>query len=199
MGELPKVIALGSSTSYVCVHYKVRYSNQHLYAATNLKQATTYLENNNKGQSHRQHGPELFGQLVGSVRPRRLSVVLIPSYRKTFKCVASSNSTFKHGHDCGVSPADLHRVAQVELVQGFTALLEVAHVEEGQRVVNEAMHGALLAVLVLVDHPWDEVRGEGDDKSLIKKRRMKREEGSGVMTKTELMVSKGLSPCCHLC
>lgn len=56
-------------------------------------------------------------------------------------------------------------------------------------MVNEAMHGALLTVLVLVDHPWDEVRGEGDDKSLIKKRRQEREEGSGFMTTTELMVA----------
>lgn len=61
---------------------------------------TSYLENNNKGQSHRQHGPELLGQLVGSVGPRRLSVVLIPSYKKTFKFAPSSNSTFKHVHDC---------------------------------------------------------------------------------------------------
>lgn len=144
---------------------------------------TSYLENNNKGQSHRQHGPELFGQLVGGVGPRRLSVVLVPSREKTFKLAPSG--TFKLLHGGGASPADLHGVAQVELVQGFTALLEVADIEEGQRVVHEAVHGALLAVPVLVDHPWDEVRGEGDDKSL---RTQRREEGSGFMARTQVMV-----------
>lgn len=72
-----------------------------------------------------------------------------------------------------VSPADLHRVAQVQLVQGFSAFLEAADIEEGQRVVNKAMHGAVRTVLVLVDHARDEIRGEGDDESLLKKRRGK--------------------------
>lgn len=71
------------------------------------------------------------------------------------------------------SPADVHRVAQVQLVQGFPAPLEVAGVEGGQRVVDKAVHGAVRTVLVLVDHPRDEVRGEGDDESLFKKRRRK--------------------------
>lgn len=65
------------------------------------------------------------------------------------------------------SPAHLHGVAEVLRVHGLFALLEVADVEVGQRVVDEAVHGAVRAVHVLVHHPGDEVRGEGDDKRLV--------------------------------
>lgn len=44
--------------------------------------------------------------------------------------------------------------------------LEVADIEVRQSVIDEAVHGAIRAVHVLVDQPWDEVRGEGDDKGL---------------------------------
>lgn len=56
------------------------------------------------------------------------------------------------------------------LVLGFPAVLEEADVKEGQRVVDEAVHGAVGAVLVLVDHPRDEVGGEGDDEGLLTER-----------------------------
>lgn len=61
----------------------------------------------------------------------------------------------------------------MQLVHRFRSVLDAADVEEGQRVVNKPVHGAIRTVLVLVDHPWDEVRGEGDDESLLKKRRRK--------------------------
>lgn len=68
-------------------------------------------------------------------------------------------------HD-GASPADLHLVAQVHGLQGGRARLEVADVEVGQRVIDEAVHGAVRAVHVLVDQPRDEVRRKGDDEGL---------------------------------
>lgn len=37
-------------------------------------------------------------------------------------------------------------------------------------MVDEAVHGAVRAVLVLVDHPRDEVGGEGDDEGLLTER-----------------------------
>lgn len=51
-------------------------------------------------------------------------------------------------------------------LDGVCARLEVADVEVRQSVVDEAVHGAVHAVHVLVDQPRDEVRGEGDDKGL---------------------------------
>lgn len=80
------------------------------------------------------------------------------------------NFASEHVYVGRLSPADLHRVAQVVLVLGFPAVLEEADIEEGQRVIDEAMHGAVRAVLVLVDHPRDEVGGEGDDKGLLTER-----------------------------
>lgn len=63
-------------------------------------------------------------------------------------------------------PAYLYRVAQVHWLDGRCAFLKVTDVEVRQSVIDEAMHGAVGAVHVLVDEPWDEVRSEGDDKSL---------------------------------
>lgn len=63
-------------------------------------------------------------------------------------------------------PAHLDGVAEVQRVHGLFALLEVADVKVGQRVVDKSVHGAVGAVHVLVDHPRDEVWGEGDDKRL---------------------------------
>lgn len=63
-------------------------------------------------------------------------------------------------------PADLYRVAKVQWIQGFFALLEVADIKIGKRMVDESMHGAIWAVHVLVDHPRDEVWSEGDNKCL---------------------------------
>lgn len=44
--------------------------------------------------------------------------------------------------------------------------LEIGHVEVGECVVEEAVHGAIRTVHVLVDEPRDEVRCEGDYKGL---------------------------------
>lgn len=66
--------------------------------------------------------------------------------------------------DC--PPADLYRVPQVQWIDGFFAFLEVADIKIGQRMVDKSMHGAIRAVHILVDHPRDEVWGEGDDKCL---------------------------------
>lgn len=51
-------------------------------------------------------------------------------------------------------------------LERLCAWLEVTDVEKRQSVIDEAMHGAVRAVHVLVDQPWDEVRGEGDDEGL---------------------------------
>lgn len=45
-------------------------------------------------------------------------------------------------------------------------MLEVTDVEVRQSVIDKTVHGAIRAVHVLVEQPWDEVRGEGDDKGL---------------------------------
>lgn len=63
-------------------------------------------------------------------------------------------------------PAGIHWVAQVHWLQRVCARLEVSDVKVRQSVVDEAVHGAVRAVHVLVDKPRDEVRGEGDDKGL---------------------------------
>lgn len=63
-------------------------------------------------------------------------------------------------------PAKIHRDAQVRVVRRPGVVLEVGDVEVGQGVVDEAVHGAVRAVHVLVDQAGDEVRGEGDDKRL---------------------------------
>lgn len=63
-------------------------------------------------------------------------------------------------------PAYLYVVAQVPWLERLCAWLEVTDVEKRQSVIDEAMHGAVRAVRVLVDQPWDEVRCEGDDEGL---------------------------------
>lgn len=63
-------------------------------------------------------------------------------------------------------PACFYLVAQVHRLLRGCARLEVTDVEGRQGVIDEAMHGAIGAVHVLVDKPGDEVRGEGDDKGL---------------------------------
>lgn len=63
-------------------------------------------------------------------------------------------------------PAYFYFVAQVHWLERGCAGLEVADVEVRQGVVDEAVHGAVQAVHVLVHQPRDEVRGEGDDKGL---------------------------------
>lgn len=55
------------------------------------------------------------------------------------------------------SPADFNRVAKVQWFSWFLALLEMAYIKMGQRMVDKPMHGAIWAVHVLVDHPRDEV------------------------------------------
>lgn len=54
----------------------------------------------------------------------------------------------------------------MERLERGRARLKVTDVEVRQGVIDEAVHGAVRAVHVLVDEPWDEVRGEGDDKGL---------------------------------
>lgn len=65
-----------------------------------------------------------------------------------------------------MSPAYFHPVAQVHWLQRVCAWLEVTDVEVRQGVIDKAVHGAVRAVHVLVDQPWDEVRGEGDYEGL---------------------------------
>lgn len=50
------------------------------------------------------------------------------------------------------------------------ARFEIGNVEVGQGVVDEAVHSPRLAEHVLVDQTRDEVRCEGNDKSLQQKR-----------------------------
>lgn len=57
-------------------------------------------------------------------------------------------------------------IAKMQWIHGFFAFLEVAHIKVGQRVVDKAVHGAVRAVHVLVDHSRYEVWSEGDDKCL---------------------------------
>lgn len=66
----------------------------------------------------------------------------------------------------GAVPADVHLVAQVQRVVGRRALLEVADVEGGQGVADEAVHGPVLAVHVQVHQAGDEVGREGDHERL---------------------------------
>ena len=54
-------------------------------------------------------------------------------------------------------PANLNRVAKLQWIHRFFAVLEVADIKTGQRVVDKSMHGAIWAVHVLVDHPRYEV------------------------------------------
>lgn len=46
---------------------------------------------------------------------------------------------------------------KVPLISGSLALLEVADIKIGQRMVDKPMHGTVRAVHVLVDQPRDEV------------------------------------------
>lgn len=69
------------------------------------------------------------------------------------------------------SPAYFYFVAEVHWINRFCARLEVTDIEVRQSVIDEAVHAAVGAVLVLVDQPRDEVRGEGDDKCLRKRKR----------------------------
>lgn len=55
------------------------------------------------------------------------------------------------------SPTDFNRVTEVHRIHGFLTRLEMAYIKIGQCVVDKSMHGAIGAVHVLVDHPWDEV------------------------------------------
>lgn len=50
------------------------------------------------------------------------------------------------------------------------ARFEIGNIEVGQGVVDEAVHGPRLAEHVLVDQSRDEVRCEGDDEGLQRKR-----------------------------
>ena len=63
-------------------------------------------------------------------------------------------------------PADLHLVAQIQGVVGGRAILEVTDVEGGEGVVDEAVHGPVLAVHVQVHQARDEVGCEGDHERL---------------------------------
>lgn len=72
---------------------------------------------------------------------------------------------FQRGEQRAV-PADLHLVAQFQGVIGGCAVLEVADVEGGEGMVDEAMHGPVLTVHVEVHQARDEVRREGDHEGL---------------------------------
>lgn len=44
--------------------------------------------------------------------------------------------------------------------------LELADVEVWEGVIDEAMHGSILAVCILIHKAWDEIGGDSNDKSL---------------------------------
>lgn len=71
-----------------------------------------------------------------------------------------------HWEGRGVVPADVHLVAQVQRVVRGRAVLEVADIEGGEGVVDEAVHGPVLAVHVQVHQAGDEVGREGDHEGL---------------------------------
>ena len=60
----------------------------------------------------------------------------------------------------------------MQWLERVCAWLKVTDIEVRQSVIDKAVHGAVRAVHVLVDEPWDEVGGEGDDKGLRDRNRM---------------------------
>lgn len=98
------------------------------------------LKDNNEGEAGCQNSPKLLGEFIWCAGPGRLSVVFIPAY--------------------------FYLVAQVHWLERVCAWLKVTDIEVRQSVIDEAVHGAVRAVHVLVDEPWDEVGGEGNDKGI---------------------------------
>ena len=83
----------------------------------------------------------------------------------------ATSVTFKWSCVCCVCvslPAD-GDVSELRALRGG-ARFKIRHVEVGERVVDEAVHGARLAEHVQVDEPRDEVWREGDHKGLRRKR-----------------------------
>lgn len=63
--------------------------------------------------------------------------------------------TCKRVHACVILPAESD--VPVLRVLRRRARFKIRHIEVGERVVNEAVHGARLTEHVLVDEPGDEV------------------------------------------
>lgn len=64
------------------------------------------------------------------------------------------------------SPAYFYFRSKVHRLDWIRSWLKITDIEVGETVVDEAVHGSIRAVHVLVDQPRDEVRGEGDHKCL---------------------------------
>lgn len=64
------------------------------------------------------------------------------------------------------SPAYLDFISEVHGLDRIRSWLKVTDIEVGEAVVDEAVHGSIRAVGVLVDQPRDEVGGEGDHECL---------------------------------
>lgn len=61
------------------------------------------------------------------------------------------------GDETDFPPADLNRVTKMQWIPRFLALLEMADIKIGQRMVDKSMHGTIGAVHILVNHPRNEV------------------------------------------
>lgn len=68
--------------------------------------------------------------------------------------------------------------------------LKVTDIEVGETVVDEAVHGPIRAVHVLVDQPRDEIRGEGNHKGLGTGNQLVLQNGA---TQLALLVRCGLT------
>lgn len=63
-------------------------------------------------------------------------------------------------------PAYLDSIAEVHGLNRIRSWLKITDIEVGETVVDEAVHGSIRTVGILVDQPRDEVGGEGDHESL---------------------------------
>lgn len=63
-------------------------------------------------------------------------------------------------------PAYFHFISQVLWIDWVCLRLKVANIKVGECVIDEAMHGSIRAVHILVDKPWNEVRRERNHKCL---------------------------------
>lgn len=63
-------------------------------------------------------------------------------------------------------PAYFHFRSEVHRLERVRSWLKITDIEVGETVLDEAVHGSVSAVRVLVDQPRDEVGGESDHKRL---------------------------------
>lgn len=62
-------------------------------------------------------------------------------------------------------PAELNLLVKLRVFR-LCSLLELAHVEKGEGMVDKAVQSPIVTVGVLVHQAGNEVRGDGNDKSL---------------------------------